>query len=271
MEQTDSHTPSATGQEPVLQSSNRLPAAQRPAASPPAELDAHGFDPALYDWVPVRKKRRHDGWSNEKQRKFIELLADSGSVTAAADAVGMSRDSCYALRRSPGAENFARAWEAAIAAASRRLIDIAFDRAINGVEEPVFNKEGQRIACRYRYNDRLLMFLIRAHAPEQYRHAHCDERTSAEVPPSPAPAVADALRLLEPAMPAEPHLLMEPDALDTALLCADILDGELPGYRRDPDPQAAFTRTAADEKIDQMLDAARKENAKFERRRRAWS
>ena len=46
-------------------------------------LDARGHDPAAYDWVPVLKKRRKDGWSPDKQRAFVEALADSGSVAEA--------------------------------------------------------------------------------------------------------------------------------------------------------------------------------------------
>ncbi|MBP6379519.1 MAG: hypothetical protein KA312_03775 [Sphingorhabdus sp.] len=250
MEQTDSPTPSAAAV-PALHTPNQAP----------ATLDAHGHNPADYDWVPVLKKRRHDGWSPQRQRAFIEALADSGSVTYAARAVGMSRQACYELRRSPGAENFDRAWEVALRASSRQLIDIAFDRAINGVEEPLFDKEGQRIACRYRYNDRLLMFLIRAHAPEQYRHAHRDGRDAEEKLPAPPPPLSDMLRLLEPEPPAEPHLLMPPNELEDALFCADMLDGELPHWRRDRDPEAAARPTAMDAEIDRMLDDARRANS----------
>ncbi len=250
MEHTDSPTPCAAAV-PALHTPNQAPAA----------LDAHGHNPADYDWVPVLKKRRHDGWSPQRQRAFIEALADSGSVTYAARAVGMSRQACYELRRSPGAENFDRAWEVAIRASSRQLIDIAFDRAINGAEEPLFDKEGQRIACRHRYNDRLLMFLIRAHAPEQYRHAHRDGRDVEEKLPAPPPALSDALRLLEPEAPAEPHLLMPPDELEDALFCADMLGGELPHWRRDHDPLAAARPTPMDAEVDRMLDEVRRANS----------
>lgn len=249
MEQTDSSTPSAAAV-PALHTPNQAPAARA----------AHGHDPADYDWVPVLKKRRHDGWSPQRQRAFIEALADSGSVTYAARTVGMSRQACYELRRSPGAENFDRAWEVAIHASSRQLIDIAFDRAINGIEEPLFDKEGQRIACRHRYNDRLLMFLIRAHAPEQYRHAYRDGRDVEEKLPAPLPALSDALRLLEPEPPADPHLLMPPDELEDALFCADLLDGELPHWRRDRDPEAAARPTAMGVQIDGMFDEVRRAN-----------
>ncbi|WOK37989.1 hypothetical protein [Sphingomonas sp. C3-2] len=211
---------------------------------PPPAFDAHGFDPSEYSWVPVRRQRRPDGWSNDRQRGFIEALADCGSVTEAARAVGMSITSCYRLRRAPGAEPFAAAWEAAIAQASKRLADIALERAINGVEEPVFDRDGQRIACRTRYNDRLLMFLLRAHQPERYRHAHQGARHPNELPaPSPAP-VAAAIATLEPVTPPDPHLLMPPEDLADALMVADIGDGTLPHWYRDPpvdpDPVAAL-------------------------------
>jgi hypothetical protein len=261
MEHTDSLDAYAAGQQPVSATSDTSVTTAATEPAPLAPVDAHGFDPTRYDWVPVLKKKRHDGWSPEKQRTFIEVLADTGNVTRAARAVGMSRDRCYALRRSPGAENFDRAWDAALAAASRQLIDVAFERAIDGVEEPVFSKEGQRIACRTRYNDRLLMFLMRAHAPSVYRHANRDQRHNDAPLPAPAPAVADVLRLLQPETPAEPHALMPPDQLEDALLCAEILDGQLPHWRRDPDPHAVPLATAAEKQVDALLDAARAQNA----------
>ena len=55
------------------------------------QLDTHGHDPDDYVWIPVPRKRRHDGWTAEKQREFIETLADSGSVVGAAPAVGLSK------------------------------------------------------------------------------------------------------------------------------------------------------------------------------------
>jgi hypothetical protein len=38
------------------------------------------YDPADYRWVPVRRRPRLDGWTEEKQRRFIEALADTGLV-----------------------------------------------------------------------------------------------------------------------------------------------------------------------------------------------
>lgn len=205
------------------------------AATPEnTNLDAHGHDPDAYDWVPVLRKRRKDGWTPERQRAFIGALADSGEVVAAARSVGMSDTAAYTLRRAPGAEGFAAAWEAALDAASRRLVDIAFDRAINGVDDVVLDREGRHVYTKRKYNDRLLMFLIRAHAPERYRHANRDGRAAGEgeeaVPAH--PPVAEALKLLGPEPPAEPEKLLSPEELDDTLEIADIMDGKLPHWHR---------------------------------------
>ncbi len=198
------------------------------------DSDRHGHDPAAYDWVPVLRKPRKDGWTPERQRAFIGALADSGVVIDAARSVGMSDTAAYTLRRAPGAEGFAAAWEAAQHASSGRLVDIAFDRAINGVDDVVLDKEGQHVYTKRKYNDRLLMFLIRAHAPERYRHAHRDGRAAGEGQETvPAyPPVAEALKLLGPEPPAEPEKLMSPEELDDALEVADIMDGKLPHWQR---------------------------------------
>ncbi|MDJ0276909.1 hypothetical protein QLH51_08885 [Sphingomonas sp. 2R-10] len=200
-------------------------------------LDANGYDPADYQWVPVRRKPRADGWSEAKQRDFIETLADGGSVSEAARAVGMSPSSAYRLRRSPGGEAFARAWDAAVAQAVGMLVDVAFDRAINGTVEPVLDAEGQRIGSRHRPGDRMLMFLLAAHYPDRYgkqqrrRPAHGEAEAPA---PTPTPSVAEALDALSPAPPAEPEKLMTPADLDVAIEVADLADGRLPGWL-DPD------------------------------------
>ncbi|MES3084527.1 hypothetical protein [Sphingomonas faeni] len=179
------------------------------------------FDLADYDWVPVRRKARRDGWTVAAQESFIGVLADTGSVTQAAIEVNMSATSCYRLRRSADGRAFAAAWDAAVQTASLRLVDLAFDRAVNGSPEPVFDREGRRVGQRIRYNDRLLMFLLRAHQPDRYR----TPGQGASVPVMPAlsaPPIETALAALAPPLPPEPHLLMAPDDLAIALQVADI-------------------------------------------------
>lgn len=123
---------------------------------------------ALPAFAPVpRRCRRHDGWTAERQRGFIEHLADLGSVRAAANAVGMSPESAYQLRRQPGADQFRKAWAAALDLGIARIEDVAMDRALNGVEVPVY-AYGQIIGTRTVYNDRLLMFMLRNRAPRRF-------------------------------------------------------------------------------------------------------
>ena len=122
----------------------------------------------LPPFTPVpRQCERHDGWTPERQLAFIEALADTGSVAAACKAVNMAQRGAYFLRRQPGAETFRKAWEAALQLGVQRIEDVVMDRALNGVEEPLYSY-GKLVGTRTRYNDRLLMFILRNRAPERF-------------------------------------------------------------------------------------------------------
>ncbi|MEO6389117.1 MAG: hypothetical protein ABIT16_10035 [Croceibacterium sp.] len=135
--------------------------ADSPAPARPEPVEGAPFTP-----VP-RQCARHDGWTPERQRGFIEALADTGSVRHAAGSVGMAPEGAYQLRRQPGAEEFAAAWRAALDKGVERIEDVAMDRALNGVEVPVFSY-GKLVGTRTKYNDRLLMFMLRNRAPERF-------------------------------------------------------------------------------------------------------
>ncbi|MFN2100477.1 hypothetical protein [Altererythrobacter sp. MF3-039] len=124
--------------------------------------------PSLPDFTPVpRAKDRSNGWKPEVQRAFIEALADTGSVAHACRKVNRSTNGAYQLRRQDGAQGFAAAWEAALAHGVKRIEDVAMDRALNGVEVPVYSY-GKLVGTRRQYNDRLLMFMLRNRAPERF-------------------------------------------------------------------------------------------------------
>ena len=114
----------------------------------------------------VPRKHRHDGWTPERQRAFIEALADTGCVSRAAARVNMSPEGAYYLRRQPNAESFRRAWEAALDFGIQRLKDIAFERAIDGQLVPIF-VAGKLLGFRRKKNDRLLMFCLRMNMKDQ--------------------------------------------------------------------------------------------------------
>ena len=228
----------------------RAPAAQPPATLPDDTPPPQIYDPADYRWVPVRRVPRYGEWTEEKMRRFIECLADTGLVSHAAKAVGMSRESAYKLRRAPHGAAFARAWDAARHHAGHVLEDVAFDRAIEGAEQLVFNEYGEVVCTKNVPNDRMLMFLLRHLKPERY-----GALAQAQDAPPPAP-VEESLRALEPAMPAAPEQLLGPDQMEAELEIADIADGALPRYlseqRPEPSPEqlAARRGAAATEKVE---------------------
>ena len=120
-----------------------------------------GLPAVLTAFTPVpRIYNRHDGWTPERQRNFIASLAQTGCVTRAAAEVNMSQRNCYALRNSPGAEEFRKAWDAAIDCGLALLKDIAFERAIDGELIPVFSG-GKLVGHRRKKNDALMMFILR--------------------------------------------------------------------------------------------------------------
>ena len=116
--------------------------------------------PALAEFEAVPRRFRHDGWTPERQKAFIEALADTGCVSRAAAMVNMAQANCYTLRRARGAEGFRRAWDAALDFGLARLKDIAFERAIEGEQVPVF-AAGKLMGYRRKTNDALLMFCLR--------------------------------------------------------------------------------------------------------------
>lgn len=115
-----------------------------------------------FDFTPVpSSSSRHDGWTPEKQRSFIEALASIGVVAAAARAVGMSPKSAYALRTRAGPESgFARVWRAAQKEGRTQAYGLAIERAIKGVATPVFYR-GRQVGERRRFNDRLVLAALR--------------------------------------------------------------------------------------------------------------
>ncbi len=148
------------------------------ARSPAADLLA--FTP-----VP-RQRMRRGGWSAERQRQFIALLAETGSVRAACRRLGVGEHHIYKLRNHPEAAGFRAAWEAALDCGIARIEDTAMDRALYGVETPVFY-QGEKVGTRQVYNDRLLMFLLGNRASHRFARGSNGQITGlARSGPSPA-------------------------------------------------------------------------------------
>lgn len=103
------------------------------------------------------RRLRHDGWTPEKKRQFLERFAEGGVIVDACDAVKMSARSVYNLEgRDP---LFAAGMEAARVLARPRLADEGQSRALNGVVERIY-KDGMIVAERHRYDNKLTMAVL---------------------------------------------------------------------------------------------------------------
>ena len=116
---------------------------------------------------PASPRPRRDGWSAERQIRFIEAVAEGASVDAAARRVGMTRDSAYKLARRPCGGSFREAWDAAIDCTMAQVEQAAVERAKNGVARPIFYK-GQQVGEWRHHDERLTMFLLRSRRPDRY-------------------------------------------------------------------------------------------------------
>lgn len=131
------------------------------------------YDPDPDDANPVARtesmaivelRRRHDGWTAERQRVFLNVLANTGSVAHAAEAADITPRSAYRLRNHPKGAAFARAWEAALMTAANRLTAVAFERAITGTPRTIW-RDGRVVAESSVPSDQMLMFLLRHLSP----------------------------------------------------------------------------------------------------------
>jgi hypothetical protein len=120
--------------------------------APAPEPDRLAFD-------PVQLRARLDGWTAEKQRAFVEELAECGVVKEAAARVGMSEQSAFNLRRRAGSESFNLAWEAAVRLGAERLRSIAYERAVTGTVKRTYYK-GEVVGEDRVFDNRLLVYLL---------------------------------------------------------------------------------------------------------------
>jgi len=105
------------------------------------------------------QRHRHDGWTPDRQRAFLEAVADGHSVEAAARSVGLSAASAYAFRRRAAGAAFALGWDGARLLARETVADALTQRVIDGQEERVTRPDGSEIV-RFRYDNRLASTML---------------------------------------------------------------------------------------------------------------
>ena len=101
---------------------------------------------------------RHDGWTEARTQRFLDVLGHTGCVTDAARVAGLSRTGARRMRHQFPA--FAAAWDDAIARAGQGLIAIAYKRAVEG-RETIIIRNGQEHERRISPSDSILGLLLK--------------------------------------------------------------------------------------------------------------
>lgn len=130
-------------------------------------------------FTPVPLRYRKDGWTPMRQSDFLGHLAETGSVTAAAAHVGMTRESAYRLRDKPGAHSFAAAWDAILAPPRRgrkSTIDMLWHRACHGTLKPIMHR-GKHVGTRASPDNDAVSRLYRRTVLRRPSRANPDERS----------------------------------------------------------------------------------------------
>ena len=128
-----------------------------PLACGPGAAGAESVPEIPFDPVPVRP--RCDGWTAAKQRRFIQVLAETGIVRLAAAAAGMSERSAHRLALRDDAVSFCAAWDAALQIAARRGASKLYEYAFEGMVETIW-RDGEIVCQRRRPSEKALFFLL---------------------------------------------------------------------------------------------------------------
>lgn len=124
-------------------------------------------DPLLAFTPYLHKAPRSNSITPDLQRRFVATLAATGIVKQAARSIGKSLEALYKLRRLPGAEGFAGAWDAALERGAQRLEDIAMERAITGTRTPIVS-HGKILGHWDKPDNALLRFMLQHRVGGRY-------------------------------------------------------------------------------------------------------
>lgn len=105
-------------------------------------------------------------FTNRARERFLATLRESGNVSQAARAAGISRRCAYDHKNAD--EDFAAEWEEAEESASDDLERIAWERAAGWKDEA---------SGKYVYSDRMLELLLKARRPDKFKERAAHEHT----------------------------------------------------------------------------------------------
>jgi len=122
---------------------------ERPAAAPRTRV------------TPKRAKRtKRVRWSQKREDRFLLALTETANVAKSSAAAGLSESSVYRHRQL--SEPFRARWAEALGEGVVRLETMLLERALNGVEKPVWHG-GRQVGVMHDYSDRLALALLAAH------------------------------------------------------------------------------------------------------------
>jgi hypothetical protein len=99
-------------------------------------------------------------WTIKRTMLFLEHLSEHCNVSAALAYSGMASSSLYRRRRD--CSEFRKAWDQALEQGYARLEAILLDRALNGEEQEVLNKNGIKVTLR-KISNALGLALLKLH------------------------------------------------------------------------------------------------------------
>jgi hypothetical protein len=133
-----------------------------------------------------------DAQSERLKKRFIASFRVTGNITESCQAVGIgSRTTIYNWQEHDA--EFAGAFREAEIQSTELLEAEARRRASTGVDEPIYH-QGVPVGTITKYSDTLLIFLLKARAPEKYRERVQMQHADADGKRLPLAAVEEYVR-----------------------------------------------------------------------------
>ena len=108
---------------------------------------------------------RYDGFTPAKRKQFLKVLSETGCVRDACRVVGISSTSAYRTKRR--LPEFSAQWDSALAMAGSEIETLAWQRAVEGIEEPVYYY-GKFSHMRRKRSDGIFRMILMASNKKKY-------------------------------------------------------------------------------------------------------
>lgn len=116
--------------------------------------------------LPAKPRRGDVVLTRDRRARFLVELEETGNVSRACKAIGISRQAAYKQKAKGG--KFQELWNEAIDNYVDKLEAEVDRRAFLGNDKPVWHR-GEKVGSVKEYSDLLAMFRLKALRPEIYR------------------------------------------------------------------------------------------------------